>query len=177
MRTHLSLVNQKAGFATAALTLLKNNAESGEGKLSLVQQAIHESVLLHLYTAFHFYLRELADNNGIKNSEAIDSLQALAVALNQLGKSPSEVVELQDLAAQRGSWLNSFLRQYEGIFQSPPKKIEKKSFGAENFIEVVDLTGQQEESLDKALNVDSLRYWLNEFKSLVLRQRETGAEY
>lgn len=177
MHSHLSLVNQKFGFATAALSLLENTTEGGEEKLSLVQQAIQESVLLHLYTAFHFYLRELADNNGIKSAETIDSLQALVVVLNQLGKSPSEVVELQDLVAHRRGWLNSFLKQYERVFQSPPKQIEKKSFGTENFIEVIDLTEQQEETLDEALNIDSLKYWLNEFKSLVLRQRETGAEY
>ena len=177
MHSHLSLVNQKLGFATVTLSPLENLTEMEAGKLSLVQKATCESVLLHLYTAFHFYLRELAESNGIKNPETIDSLQALVTALNQLERQPSEVIELQDLAAYQGGWLNSFLRQYEGVFKSPPKETEKKSFGTENFIELVDLTEQQEESLDKALNIGSLKYWLNEFKSLVLRQRETGAEY
>ncbi|PUA29836.1 MAG: hypothetical protein B0W54_04580 [Cellvibrio sp. 79] len=177
MRSHLSLVNQKVSFASATLSLLENATEIGGGNSSLVQKALCESVLLHLYTAFHFYLRELADNNGIKNPAAIDSLPALVAGLNQLGKSPSEVVELQDLVAYQRGWLNSFLMQYERIFKSPAKKVEKKSFGTENFIELIDLTEQQEELLDMALNISSLQHWLNEFKSLVLRQRETGAEY
>lgn len=177
MHSHLSLVNQKLGFATATLSLLENLTEIDEGKLSLIQKATCESALLHLYTAFHFYLRELGESNGIKNPAIIDSLPALVTALNQLERHPSEVIELQDLAAYQGGWLNTFLEQYEKVFKSPPKKTEKKSFGAENFIELVDLTEQQEESLEKALNIGSLKCWLNEFKSLVLRQRETGAEH
>lgn len=172
MRSHLSLVNQKVSFASAALSLLESGPDARERK-PLVHKALCESVLLHLYTAFHFYLRELAGSNGIKNPETIDSLSSLVGVLNQSGKHPSEVIELQDLATHQGSWLNSFLAQYEDVFKSPPMPIEKKSFGTENFIELVDVTGQQVKSLD----IDLLQYWLSEFKSLVLRQRETGAEY
>lgn len=177
MHTHLSLVNQKMGFATAILAVVDDiSAEVATSKQKLRQQATCESVLLHLYTAFHFYLRELAENNGIKNPENISSLQTLVTALDQLGKQPSEVIELQDLVVRDSSWLNMLLQQHEHIFKSPPKKIEKKAFGTESMIELVDLT-RIDESPNTELGPALLKAWIAEFKALILRQRETGAEY
>ncbi len=172
MSNHLSLVNQKFGFATAALSLSDDFSDSNQ---QFQRQALYEASLLHLYTAFHFYLRELAENNGVKNLEAISSLKQLYSSLHELGRCPSEVVELQELEAQEGSWLRDFLQYHLQIFKSPSKKVEKKAFGAENFIELVDLS--LIESAHKALNSELLINWIGEFKALVLRQRQTGAEY
>ncbi|WP_039913778.1 DUF6586 family protein [Cellvibrio mixtus] len=174
MSNHLSLVNQKLGFATAILFLADNASDATAGQ-QFQRQAAYESSLLHLYTAFHFYLRELAENNGIKNPETINSLGELSSSLHELGKCPSEVVELQELENREGSWLRDVLRYHLQVFKSPPKKIEKKAFGAENFIEVVDLT--QVEPVHTALNSELLKNWIGEFKTMVLRQRQTGAEY
>lgn len=174
MRTHLSLVNQKLGFASTLLLLAADSELISVGSLRC--RAIQESILLHLYTAFHFYQRELADLNGIKMPELIDSMDSLVNGLNQLGKQPSEVLELQSICAEKGSWLNQLLNQYKLIFISPPKAVEKKAFVQEGMIELVDVS-QDAIEVNAELDLKILAEWLNEFKALILRHRETGAEY
>lgn len=174
MRTHLSLVNQKLGFASAMLLLASDSETIPIGSLRF--RAIQESILLHLYTAFHFYQRELAEANGIKMPELIDSLDSLVNALNQLGKQPSEVLELQSLCSQEGSWLSQLLNHHKLLFISPPKTVEKKAFVQEGMIELVELSlGACE--VNAELDIKILAEWVKEFKALILRQRETGAEY
>ncbi len=174
MSTHLSLVNQKLGFASAMLLLASNPEVAPTGSLRC--RAIQESVLIHLYSAFHFYLRELAEANGIKMPELISSLDSLINAVDQLGKHPSEVVELQSLYKQEGSWLSRLLNYYQLLFESPAKKKEKKAFVQEGMIELVELS-QDEPQAKTELDTKMLAEWAAEFKSLVVRQRETGAEY
>ncbi len=174
MRTHLSLVNQKLGFASTLLLLAADSELISVGSLRC--RAIQESILLHLYTAFHFYQRELAELNGIKMPELIGSMDSLVNGLNQLGKQPSEVLELQSICAEKGSWLNQLLNQYKLIFISPPKAVEKKAFVQEGMIELVDVS-QDTIEVNAELDLKILAEWLNEFKALILRHRETGAEY
>ncbi len=174
MRTHLSLVNQKLGFASTLLLLAADSELISVGSLRC--RAIQESILLHLYTAFHFYQRELAELNGIKMPELIDSMDSLVNGLNQLGKQPSEVLELQSICAEKGSWLNQLLNHYKLIFISPPKAVEKKAFVQEGMIELVDVS-QDAIEVNAELDLKILAEWLNEFKALILRHRETGAEY
>ncbi len=174
MRTHLSLVNQKLGFASTLLLLAADSELISVGSLRC--RAIQESILLHLYTAFHFYQRELAELNGIKMPELIGSMDSLVNGLNQLGKQPSEVLELQSICAEKGSWLNQLLNHYKLIFISPPKAVEKKAFVQEGMIELVDVS-QDAIEVNAELDLKILAEWLNEFKALILRHRETGAEY
>lgn len=176
MATHLSLVNQKLGFATSMLSLADTPLEGVQSNHNLLQQAIYEATLLHLYTAFHFYLRELAERNGIKSPESINSLEALNIALRQLAKDPSEVAELTALTGEQGGWLGELLRTHTQIFNSPSRQIEKKSFSSDHLIALVDLT-QKESNEAKELTSDLLRFWMLHFKALILRHRETGAEY
>jgi hypothetical protein len=175
MHIHLSLVNQKLAFATAMLSIADGFSVEPARKQKLQLQACYEAVLLHTFSAFHFYLRELAENNRVKNPDAIDSLRTLIEALKQLDKSPSEVNELDVLANQSGSWLSSLLLQHAMIFQSPAKQPEKKSFGNDSLIEIIDLGQQHTHSVE--LNSALLNEWIDAFKTLILRQRETGAEY
>jgi hypothetical protein len=173
MNTHLSLVNQKLGFATAILA--QTNGTPNIKKHKLLHQALCESILLHLYSAYLFYLRELAENNKVDNAESVSSLKVLTTLLGQMERHPSEVAELVNLTEQPNTWLSEFLRHYMGILQSPLKPKEKKAFDSDNFISVVDIS-QCEPDL-KELDPDLLDYWINEFKVLIVRQRETGAEY
>lgn len=168
------MVNQKLGFASAMLLLAADSEAVPKGSLRF--RAIQESVLLHLYSAFHFYQRELAEANGVKQPELIGSLDSLAGALHQLGKQPSEVAELQSLCAEEGSWLSQLLNHYKQVFGSPPRAPEKKAFVQEGMIELVELS-QDETPINIELDIKILGEWMVEFKALVLRQRETGAEY
>lgn len=176
MHSYIALVNQKIGFATALLSLSETLMDKVSNKQKLQQQALYEAVVLHLYTAFHFYLRELAENNNIKKPEVITSIAALVDALDQLGKNPSEVAELKRLTECPESWLSKLLEYRDAVFKSPIKKIEKKAFETEKLIELIDLT-QDEKPISIELDSILLTCWLDEFKTLVVRQRETGAEY
>lgn len=176
MRTYLSLVNQKLGFAMSllAIALPEKNAE---WQLNFQNAALQEAALLHLYNAYHFYLRELAENNGIKNTARITSIISLRNELVALQKFPSEVMELENLLVDSDSWLANLLVHHEKIYESPVKPIEKKSFAHnEGLIELIDLT-QAEDRESVKLDCELIKYWGSEFKSLILRQRETSTEY
>jgi hypothetical protein len=173
MNTHLSLVNQKLGFATAILAQIKSTSNIGKHKL--LHQALCESILLHLYSAYLFYLRELAENNKVDNVGTISSLKTLTTLLGQIERHPSEVAELVNLTEQPNTWLSKLLSHYMEVFQSPLKPKEKKAFDSDNFIAIVDLSRREPDL--KELDPDLLSYWVSEFKLLIVRQRETGAEY
>lgn len=176
MRTHLSLVNQKLGFAMSLLAMAQPETKT-EWQLKLQNAALQEAALLHLYTAYHFYLRELAENNGIKNTDHITSIISLRNELVVLQRFPSEVVELENLLVDSDSWLAKILAHHEKIYKSPVKPIEKKSFAnSEGLIELIDLT-QSEDQENAKPDCGLIKYWGSEFKALILRQRETSAEY
>ena len=179
MRTHLSLVNQKLGFASTLLLLAKNFPETESGLKKTQKQACCEASVSFLYVAYHFYLRELAENNRVKNFQAINSIEALVEMLSQIGSSSSEVNELQDLVNDNGSWLSQMLVQYTSVFTSPLHKKEKKAFGNDNLIELIELIelGQTDEASSQVFEVDVIEGWLVKFRALIARHRETGAEY
>lgn len=176
MRTHLSLVNQKLGFAAALISLAKSFPDDSIGIRKTQRQACYEASVFQLYAAYHFYLRELADNNRIKNPEYIKSIDALCDALSQSGNSPSEANELRELIKDEKSWLSQVLVQYSHVFASPSRKKEKKAFGNDNLIDIVELD-QIAETSAQAFEFDVIEEWLIEFRALIARQRETSAEY
>jgi hypothetical protein len=172
MISHLSLVNQKLGFARAILSSIELGVNGG-GKQALLRQAQCEAALIHLYNAYHFYLRELAESNGVKHPATVSSLKTLIEALAELEKHPNEAAELENLSAKTGSWLNRMRAGYESIYKSPPTAPKQKSFRSDNLINVVDVALEPDEKPD----FDSLKSWLDEFTALILRQRQTSAEY
>ena len=174
--SHLSLVNQKLAFAGATLSLL--NSPSGEqiNSRKLELQALGDAAVFHMMMALHFYLRELAELHQIKNPAAIYSVQDLNTALLQLDKTSSVSSEIVALSQLNGSWLNQLIQYYEQLSKSPQKPKDKKAFGQEHLIEIVELTeanGQPSINLTPEL----LTLWLESFRALVIRQRETSAEY
>lgn len=170
MISHLSLVNQKLSFAKALLSTI----DSPTSNHKVLNKAQCEAVLLHLYSAYHFYLRELAESNGIKNPGAINSLATLVQLLSAQGKQPFEVSELEELSSNKETWLNKLLTCHSNIYQSPSQVSAHKSTYADNLITLVDVTPEPE---NIQLDQSSLESWIKEFYSLVIRQRSTGAEY
>lgn len=175
--SNFSLVNQKLAFAKSLLDLVNQSPmQAGTSAHRLQQEALLSSVLLQLVVAFHFYLREVADRVHLKNSGAIESLQDLKLACEQYDRSALEVDELLNLSQAPGGWLAEITRYKILLFSSPQKQKEKKSFGTENQIAFIDLTGIEEERA-VALTAAMLEQWLAEFRQLVLRHRDTGAEF
>ena len=174
--SHLSLVNQKLAFANALVTSLSSVTTELTTTQKLHQKALTDAVVFHLITALHFYTRELAELQRIKNLSAINSVQDLVVALEQMDGASSEVSELLVLAQTDNAWLNQLTSYYRQLFQSPEKSKERKSFGQENLIEFVELTDAESQAALQ-LTPKLLALWLDNFRALLARQRETNAEY
>tara|TARA_R100000656_G_scaffold20550_1_gene18410 strand:+ start:267 stop:800 length:534 start_codon:yes stop_codon:yes gene_type:complete len=174
--SHLSLVNQKLAFAGATIGLLNNSLGEPKGMRKLESQALADAVVFHLIVALHFYLRELAEHHQIKKPSVIRSIQDLISSLQQVDKVSSESSELLALSQLSDSWLSQLTQYHDHIFKSPEKPREKKAFGQENLIALVELTEAQGQELPD-LTVELLTSWLESFGTLVTRQRETIAEY
>lgn len=177
--SNFSLVNQKLAFAKTLCALVRESLVSSSinhSGLHLREHALLSSSVFQLSLAFHFYLREVADRNYLKSSGVISSLDELALSLAQSDKHPSEIVELQELADQQGSWLGQLLSHINESRQSPRKEKEKKSFQQDNLILAVDITAV-EEVQSFPLTLELVESWLEAFRSMVMRQRDTGAEF
>lgn len=172
--SHLQLVNQKLAFANSIIASLTTSDDTATTKLQ--QQALTDAAVFHLATALHFYVRELAEQHRIMGLQGISSITDLASTLQKLDKYSSEVSELFELEQTNNSWLNQLTRYHAQLFRSPEKAKEKKAFGQENAINVIELS-DADEAASLNLTVDVLVTWLNEFRSLITRQRETTAEY
>jgi hypothetical protein len=170
--SHLSLVNQKLAFAGAIIRLLN----APQIRQPLEQQALVDAAAFHLAMGLHFYLRELAEHHRIKNVSAIYSVQDLVAALQQSDSTSSESSELLSLTQANGTWLHQLTGYYTQLSKSPEKPKEKKAFGQENLIDLVELTEVDESPLLK-LTPELLASWFDNFRVLVLRQRDTSAEY
>ncbi len=175
--SHLSLVNQKLAYTTAIVNQLNLSLVESKPSNKLLLQALGDAAVFHLAMALHFYLRELAEQHRIKNLSTIASIQDLASALEQSDKISSEVSELLELIQTNDTWLSQLTDYYGHLFQSPVKLKEKKAFGqGENQIELIELTEVGVGSLAQ-LTPGLLVSWLDSFRALVIRQRETTAEY
>ncbi|HSC67978.1 MAG TPA: DUF6586 family protein [Cellvibrio sp.] len=171
--SHLSLVNQKLAMANS---LIANLSTASASSASLQQKALTDAVVFHLAIAVHFYIRELAELQGIKNLSSINSVDDLSAVLKQLDRSSSEVSELANLLHTADTWLNQLVRYYKQLFHSPERPKERKAFGLENRIDVVELTEVEDATLFN-LTREHLSQWLDNFRALIARQREIGAEY
>lgn len=177
--SNFSLVNQKLAFAKALCALADEASLSSSishSALRLRQDALLSSCALQLSLVFHFYLREIADRSYLKNSGAITSLDELEQSLAQSDKYPSEIVELRELASQSGSWLEQLLRYTQAARQSPRKEKEQKSFLQDNLILTVDITAADDEQ-SLSLTLEMVEFWAEAFRDMVLRQRDTSAEF
>lgn len=172
--SHLSIVNQKLVYAGTLLGLATAiNPSSTPERLKL--QALVDSALLHLGLAYVFYLRELGENYRLKHLSSINRAEQLAVALAAANKSPSEAQELILLEQDSQSWLNAVLAAYDSLQRSPEPEKVQKAFPVDGLISVVDVSDAVEQS--SPVSANHLAIWLSEFRALVVRQRDTSAEF
>jgi len=174
--SHLSLVNQKLAYANVIIATLNTPFPEQRATQQLQQQALIDAAVFHLQMALHFYLRELAGHHHIKNLSTINSVSDLATVLLQADRASSELSELSSLIQTDDTWLNQLTRYYDQLSKSPQKPKEKKAFGQENLTELIELT-EVDEPPALQLTPELLASWLHSFRDLVIRQRETSAEY
>lgn len=171
--SHLSLVNQKLAYASSLITLMTTSNYTGS---KLQQQALADAAVFHLSMAMKFYMRELAEHHHIKDVSAINSAQDLVEVLQREDRLSAESSELLSLAQTNGTWLNQLTHYYDQLSKSPEKPKEKKAFGNENLIQLVELS-ESDDWVSLQITPELLTAWLDNFRILIIRQRETSAEY
>lgn len=103
-------VNQRLYYVTLHLQSMQRLLDEQQVPRRVVEQAMGESVLLHLVMVYRCYLRELAVAYGIDGSRPETAMQ-LQQALNAADKHSAECEELMALEAD-GGWLCSMLDHY-----------------------------------------------------------------
>lgn len=158
----LTRVNQKLGQAKALLQ------QSGNAALPEVhRQSLIEAVSFHLVCAYQHYLRELAENYGLKNAQGITTATELAKALGIAGKHPAEADELCQLRSGQG-WLADLHNFYESLWRTPKPAVQQ----SDDLISLVDI-----DSKPPVASLEMINQWHGNFVALVKRQRETSAEF
>ncbi|MFO1387878.1 DUF6586 family protein [Cellvibrio sp.] len=161
----LTRVNQKL---MQAKILLQGVDE--ESLTPVHRNSLLEAAAFHLICAHQHYLRELAENYGLKNIIALRNEQDLIAAFEAAKKYAVEAQELQELRKQSASWLSQLQTYYDSLWRTPVRTEPSQS---ENLISLVDEDSASLPEVDLA----SVRNWQSEFTALVLRQRETSAEF
>jgi len=158
----LTRVNQKLGQARALLQLPENAVLT-----EVYRQSLIEAITFHLFCAYQHYLRELAENYGLKNVRGINTEAELAKALDMAGKHPAEAEELCQLRNGPG-WLAELHNFYESLWRTP-KPVEQRE---DHLITLVDI-----DSEPPSVSLEVIGQWHGHFVALVKRQRETSAEF
>lgn len=172
--TYLQAVNQKLAFARALLKALDTDMLPANAGERLRQQALEEAVLFQLVGGYRHYLRELAQNYGVREPQPIATENDLQAALAAIGKMPNEASELSLMRSEPNSWVSRMQRRYEACWQLPagPAEAVREAQVSPGLIQVAQI----DEPAD-ALDGELLRRWLEAFQAMVERHRETSAEY
>jgi len=132
--------------------------------------ALLEGAAFHLICAYQHYLREIAETYGLKNVVVLRSEDDLIGAFQAAKKYPVEAEELVTLRKDAKSWLVQLQSYYDSLWRLP---VVNENRDADNLINLVNV-----DSVD-LIDVDlgGVQGWQRDFTALVLRQRETSAEF
>ena len=168
---YTSRTNQKLNFARLHLEQLKQ-AEEGAGwsKHALVE-SFNESVLFHLTGAYKSYLKELCELYRL-DPEAVVSFDDLQIQLENQGVEAPEVKELA-LLRKGDSWLSQLKLAYRACWMAESRE-QSGARASQSEIHVVQVNPDY---ADEGQVIEQLAQWLNDFRSLVERQRETMKEW
>ncbi len=102
-----AMVNQRLYFSRLHLQWLERELASEQLPANIVEQALGESLLFHLQSAYRTYLLELAESY-VLYPDSLERAVKLQELLAEQGKSAAEVEQLCQL--ERGpSWLSPLL--------------------------------------------------------------------
>ena len=167
-RLSLTRVNQKLAQAKA----LFDNADVA-ALTAIHLNSLKEATTFHLICAYQHYLHEIAETYWIKNSASIRNEADLIAAFQAAKKHPVEAEELSALRKEESFWLGQLHTYYESLWLVPT---------------VILKDTQDDEFLIKAFNLESnfdvaqvdltlIFSWYESFVALIVRQRETSAEF
>ncbi len=161
----LTRVNQKLMQAKLLLQ------DMDQTMLSTVHaNSLMEAAAFHLVCAYQHYLREIAENYHLKNIIGLQSESDLIKAFEAAKKYPAEAQELMDLRAAPASWLSRLHAYYDSLWRP---SLMSETRAPENLIAFVDPDAEDQPPISLSVITD----WQSEFTALVLRQRETSAEF
>lgn len=103
-------VNQRLYFSQLHLQWMQRAIDEQQIPRHIVDQAMGESVVLHLMTTYRYYLSELAQAYGL-SGESPGSAAQCATILAAAGKTSAECEELIALE-EADSWLASLAQLY-----------------------------------------------------------------
>lgn len=153
-------VDQKLHLAKLSLATLNANSSTeitASAKLTLI-----EAALFHLHVAYRSYLHELFFN--FKLAMNVDTAQEAAAVLQSQQLRSSDIDELVKLE-QSGAWPAQLQTAYDiaANVESAPELIANAG------IALRDISAQADEKL--------LESWLQQFHTLLQRQREHAHEW
>ena len=159
----LTRVNQKLAQAKLLISGVDEKALKPIHLNSLL-----EAAAFHLICAYQHYIREIAEIYGLKHAIGLQNEVDLIKAFEAAKKHPAEAEELAALRLSASSWLVQLQTYYDSLWQLP-KLANPQS---DDLISLVDV-----DKVVMPVTIESVRHWHSEFVALVLRQRETSAEF
>ena len=161
----LTRVNQKLMQAKQLLQVVDVNSLT-----PIHLNALLEGAAFHLMCAYQHYLREIAETYGLKNVVSLRSEDDLIGAFEAAEKYPAEAEELLALRKDAKSWLLQLQGYYDSLWRLPVVNEKRDS---DNLISLVNM-----DSVDLIeVDLGVIQGWQRDFTALVLRQRETSAEF
>lgn len=166
----LTRVNQKLAQSKVLLSGVDE-----ESLTPIHRNSLMEAAAFHLVSAYHHYLRELTETYGLKHATGVRTEGELTQAFEAANKHPVEADELLALRETKNSWLAQLHNYYDSLWllpkQTDPRANDQPD---DNLIFSVNL-----DVVADQLSVDLkvISQWHAEFVALVLRQRETSAEF
>jgi hypothetical protein len=161
----LTRVNQKLAQAKILLSSIDD-----ESLKPIHRNSIMEAAAFHLICAYQHYLREIAETYGLKNTMGLRTEADLVRAFEIAHKHPAEGEELLALCKEPASWLAQLQSYYDSLWRLP---VAKDTRDSDNLINLVDMGSFDIIQVD----LSRIQCWQSDFAALVLRQRETSAEF
>lgn len=170
---YVARTNQKLSFARLHLEALHAAQDShGWSKHALIE-SYHESVLFHLQGAVHAFLREIGEHYRI-DCDAIGDIAALQALLENTGQESPELNELEQLSAQKSSWLQRLGRAYAACWQASDRRVNQQPEQSVSEIHVIQINPDHAE--DRAL-MQEYEQWFAELRTLIDRLRSSMQEW
>jgi hypothetical protein len=170
---YLTRTNQKLNFTRIHLDALKEAQEStGWSKHALIE-SYNESVLFHMVSAYSSLLREIAEQYRF-DANRISKLSQLTEQMEAQGLEAPEVIELQQLHNDSGSWLHQLLSAYKACWRAEEHNVSAGQAHSVSEIHVMQINPDHAEDADI---LKEYQNWFNQFKLLIERLRAGMQEW
>lgn len=169
--------NEKLYFAGMHLDQLKRVlADEKLFHRDAVASSYRESFVFHCYGAYHALLQELC---RFYKLPALDSCEAIRVAMAEKGQVSPEVTQMEALIEDSGSWLGALVVAWREILYPPKRKddghVDEQNESGVGMIRMVEAP-QQRRTIDAA-DVQQMATWLASLKAQIAEFRKEMQEW